>query len=89
MYNSITVIAVPSSCTSNNNMFSYPILEQDDVIIHDYLNNNNNNNNLKAKVIINVKMYQRQHNSSTFSSRMQCCFTCDSLKSHHNLKHCT
>ena len=41
MYNSLTVIAVPSSYISNNNLSSYPILEHDDTIIHDYLNNNN------------------------------------------------
>ena len=47
MYNTLTVIAVPSSSISNNNLSSYPFLEQDDIIIHDYLNINN----LKAKVI--------------------------------------
>ena len=47
---------------------SYPILEQDDIIIHDYLNNNNNK--LKAKVIINMKIHQRQNNSSKLSRLM-------------------
>ena len=66
MYNSPTVIAVPSSYISNNNLSSYHILEQDDVIIHDYLNNNN----LKANVIINIKMHRRQNNSSKLSRLM-------------------
>ena len=48
---------------------SYPILEQDDIIIHDYLNNNNNNK-LKAKVIINMKIHQRHNNSSKLSRLM-------------------
>ena len=66
MHTSLTVITVPSSCTSNNNLSSYPNLEQDDVIIHDYLYNNN----LKAKDIINIKMHRRQNNSSKLSRLM-------------------
>ena len=66
MYNSFTVITVPSSSISNNDLSSYPFLEQDDVIIHDYLNNNN----LKTNVIINIKMHRRQNNSSKLSRLM-------------------
>ena len=65
MYNYLTVIAVPSSYTIDNNLPSYPILEQDDIIHVDINsinnNNNNNNNDLKVKLIINNKMHQRQN----------------------------
>ena len=53
MHNHLTVIAVSISSTSNINLRSYPILEQDDIIHVD--TNNNNNIHLKAKVIINKK----------------------------------
>ena len=50
MYNYLTVIAVPSSYTIDNNIPSYPILEQDYIIHVDMNSTNNNNDNMVFKL---------------------------------------